>query len=355
MKTVSLSLLLVLALASCKAPAGGPPEGDWAMRSVLYQIEGQEVVDDIEVVGTLYANESVELRSEVSGRMEKIHFEEGEQVKKGELLFEVDATKLLADVNQSKANFNLAKADLDRSQDLFKKRTISSQEFDQAKAEFQAREAELARLSQLLREARVEAPFDGFLGSRRISPGQYISVGDSVTSLVSADPIKLEFEVPERYLARLAVGQTVNVTVAPFPGKTFKAEVYFISPQIDIDSRTAQVKALIDNPDARLRPGMFANLKLVLDVRADAVVIPQSAIMYSQEGQIVYLVTPEYRVKSQEIQAGKVLSGRVEILSGLSIGDVIVIEGMQKLSDGSLVEAAPDSNISDQSYFSEGA
>jgi len=355
MKSLTLLLIILMTISGCRAPAGGPPEGDWPMRSIVYQVSGEEVVDDVHLVGTLYANESVELQSEISGRMEKIHFEEGQEVKAGTLLFEIDATKLQADVDQSRANYNLAKANLSRSDDLFKKRTISSQEFDQAQAEYKVRDAERQRLEQLLREARVTAPFDGFVGARRISPGQYVGVGDRITSLVSLNPIKLEFEVPERFLSRLSIGQTVTVNLAAYPQESFTAEVYFISPEINSDTRTALVKALIDNPEAKLRPGMFASLRLILEVRSDATVIPESALMLEGDTQTIYVVEPNKRVAARQVKMGKVLPGRVEIIEGLSAGEVVVTEGMQKLRPGSLVDPAPDSTIYDHSYFSEGA
>ncbi|MDC0357905.1 efflux RND transporter periplasmic adaptor subunit [Oligoflexia bacterium] len=329
-KTLYLALLTVL-LSAC---SGNQQAEEMVMPVAVKLPQQQRLVDSVSVVGTLVANESVDIKSEIDGKVEVIEFQEGQAVKADSLLVKIDHKKLTAEVAEAKANFDLAEADLSRSKMLLARKTISSQEYDQALSAFNVRKASLELMRDRLDDALVKAPFDGVLGARLISPGQYLSSGTMLTSLVSLDPIKVEFSVPERFISRLQNSQAVEVEVAALPGATFKGVVFFIAPQVNTETRTVLVKAVIDNQDHKLKPGMFANLNLTLEEKENAVVIPESALMLQGEQVRVFVVDHEDRAQIKEIVVGKYLDGVVEVLSGIAVDEKIITEGIQKIGPG---------------------
>ncbi len=178
------------------------------------------------------------------------------------------------------------------------------------------------------------APFAGITGARRISPGQVITRTTPLTWLVDLDIVKVEMNVPERVLSQLRPGQAVEFSVAAFPGEQFRGEVYFISPQLDEATRTALVKARIPNPDLRLKGGMFASLELRLQLREDALVIPEPAIFNQGDTTLVFAVTATNTAALRPVKIGLRLAGQAEVLEGLQPGESVVVEGTQKLFPG---------------------
>jgi membrane fusion protein (multidrug efflux system) len=305
---------------------------------VGYKLASENVDDLLPLVGSLEANEAVKLRSEVAGRVEQINFEEGADINKGDVIFRIDAEKLQAEVDEAQANFNLAKANRKRSMELLAKKTISIQEHEQTQANYAASKATLERVTNLFEQASIRAPFDGVVGERLVSPGEYVQQGDSLSSLVAMDPLKISFEVPEKYLDALSVKQEFQIKVAAYPSKEFKGHIYFIAPQVDRDTRTVLVKGETSNPERLLRPGMFANILLKLKTFENALLIPDSSIMMEKEKVFVYIVGEQDQVAIRPITIEKMLKGRVIVSSGLKSGDVIVAQGFQKLFPGAAVK-----------------
>src|SRR5262249_43066002 len=194
---------------------------------------------------------------------------------------------------------------------------------------------------RLLKDARVNAPFGGIVGARQISPGQVITRSMVLTWLVDLDTVKVEVNVPERYLQELKVGRPLEFSVAAFPSEKFHGEVYFVSPQVNETLRTALIKARIGNADHKLRGGMFASLDLTLRVRDSAIVIPEPAIMSNGDNFSVFIVDKAGNAQVRPIQVGIRLAGKAEILKGLSAGDLVVVEGVQKLRPGGPVKLSP--------------
>ena len=188
-----------------------------------------------------------------------------------------------------------------------------------------------------LQDATVVAPFAGAMGARLVSIGQYVTKGQPLTSLVDTDPMKVELNVPERFLGQLAEGQELTVRVAAYPDATFRGTVYFVDPTVNSDTRTVLIKARLPNPDGRLRPGMFANLTLIIQVRKNAVVIPETALMLQGQKTSVFVVNPQDAVEAREVRAGLRQAGWVEIASGLAAGEAVIIEGVQKVHPGAQV------------------
>ncbi|MBN1586092.1 MAG: efflux RND transporter periplasmic adaptor subunit [Candidatus Omnitrophica bacterium] len=341
---VTLGALFILAAAGCGKPAEGQsgPGGMWAV-GVVSSPAGLEIVEDkLSLVGSLEANETIEVQSELEGTVEAIDFSEGQSVQKGAILIRINEKKLQASLDQAQANLKLAQATEKRYKALVSSNAVSHQEYDQTIATLAAAEATVELAKELLEDATIAAPFSGVLGSRMVSEGQFVSKGTKLTSLSSQDPIKAEFEVPERYLSQVKIGQPVKISVAAYPNEVFEGEVYFIAPQVSQTTRTALVKARIPNPHSKLMRGMFANLDLVLEVRKDAVVVPETAVVLRGDDSFVYVVDEKSAAQIRPVRLGLRLEGRVEVLEGVQAGEVVVAEGWQKIGPGSPVKLAEE-------------
>jgi membrane fusion protein (multidrug efflux system) len=335
---------IALAAAGCGGKGGGP-QGGMAVPVVAVKAASQPVAQTLSVVGSLEANEAVEVRAEIDGTIQAITFEEGQPVAKGQPLVQIDTSKLEASLAQAAANLTLAEATRRRYEGLIEAGAVSRQEFDQALATFSANEAAVALIREQLQDANIVAPFEGVIGGRQVSAGQYVTAGTPLTWLIDGDPMKVSFRVPERSLGQIAIDQEAQVSVDAYPKDVFAARVYFVDPVVDAATRTALIKALVPNPDGRLRPGMFADVTLTLDVRPDAVVIPETAVIHDDQRTSVFVVEQD-QAQPRAVRLGRRLPGQVEILEGLAAGEVVVIEGIQKLGPGSKVmirapEAAP--------------
>lgn len=333
---VCLMAGLAIASGGCgRAPSGGPQRA-MAVHVVAYQVASQPIEERLELVGTLAANEVIEIQSELDGAVEELRAEEGQAVRRGDMLFRIDEAKLQAAYREANANLELAKTTLERYRVLVANGAVSKQEYDQAQATYQTRLAAAELALEQLRDARITAPFDGVLGARLVSVGQFVTKGTRLTTLISQDPMKAEFRVPERYLSRVAVGQAVDLGVAAYPEERFAGTVFFIEPQIDEATRTALVKARVPNPDGRLRRGMFASLALIVSMREQALVIPESALLLRGDETSVFVIEGNTAMP-RPVTTGLRLPGRVEVTGGLSEGALVVIEGTQKLAPGAAV------------------
>lgn len=341
-RTVAVLSATVL-LAGCTKPAGGPPGGGGMppMQVVAVEAKRQPVTEALSLVGSIAPNEMVEIKSETEGIVQEILFDEGQAVTNGQLLIRLDDSKLAASLSEAESSFQLSQANFERAKVLIRDKMISSQEFDQAAATFNLHQAILELRKRQLKDTRIYAPYDGVVGARHVSPGQVITKDRVLTVLVELDPVKVEVNVPERYLPQLQVGQPLEFSVAAFRGEKFRGEVYFIAPQLNENLRTALVKARIPNPRSRLRGGMFASLDLALQVRDSAIVIPEPAIMSSGDHFSVFIVDQDGNAQIRPIQVGLRLAGKAEVIKGLEAGEKVVVEGVQKLRPGGPVKLAP--------------
>lgn len=335
--------LFVALSAGCKPkqPQAGAGAFRPAVQVVAIEAKRQPVTETLSLVGNIVANEMVEIKAETEGTVEQINFNEGQRVEKGTLLLKLDESKPAASLAQSEANHMLAHANFERAKQLHRDKLISQQDFDQASASFSASEATILLMRRQLKDARIYAPFAGMTGSRQISPGQVISRNQTLTWLVDLDIVKVEVRIPEKYLSQVRLGMPLTFKVAAFPGQSFHGEVYFISPQLDESTRTALVKARIENSGAMLKAGMFASLDLTLRLKEDALIIPEPALLRSGEAVMVFAIDSNTNAVMRDVKVGLRLAGKVEILSGVTAGERVVVEGTQKLYPGAAVKLSP--------------
>ncbi|RZI43289.1 efflux RND transporter periplasmic adaptor subunit [Herbaspirillum sp. HC18] len=300
-----------------------------------------KLVDDINAVGSIRSNESVVIRPEVSGRIVKLNFADGQQVRKGHLLVGFDATVNQAEVQQAKAELGIAKANYDRNVDLAKQKFISDRARDESQANVQVLEAKLALAEARLSKLEIRAPFSGIVGIRNVSVGDYVKDGTDLINLEDISSVKVDFRVPERYVDLVQKGQTLEVTVDALPGKPFRAKVDAIDPQVDSSGRSALLRGRIDNGQGKLKPGMFARVRLILAERDNALVVPEEAIVPMGNKITVWKIVDNKAVRA-EVKPGLRRAAQVEIVQGLQAGDMVVTAGQIRLSkDGAPVRIAP--------------
>jgi membrane fusion protein (multidrug efflux system) len=251
----------------------------------------QDLQETLSVVGSIAANESASIRPEIAGSVRAVLFEEGQAVKAGQVLVKIDDAELQAQYAQTEARFKLAELNLARNQSLAESRMVSQADFDRANAEFAASSAELSLLRVRLDRSEVKAPFDGVAGSRSISPGDYVTTQSVITVVHDMSRLKIEFQVPERFLAKVRNGTRFAVSSKGIAaGRAVEGEVYFVSSVIERGTRSSEVKGLLAEPPPELKPGMFANIELVLDVRQGGFAVPEGAILNTPSGpQLIFV------------------------------------------------------------------
>ena len=306
------------------------------------------IQDRISSVGTLQANEEVTLMPELDGQVTQIHFEEGQSVREGDLLIELERERETAELAQVKAEVDLAQQNLKRARALAGGKAMSLQEIDQIESQMALKEALYEFQEKRFNETYIRSPFAGTLGPRMISRGQFVSRGQSLVKLTDAHQIKVTYKIPERHLSQLKVDQTVLIRVAAYPDRTFEGKVDLIHPEVDANTRTIEVRAIAGNQEGLLKPGMFAKVETITSQRDRAVIIPEKAVVPSLTGFAVYLVETNTALQTP-VTLGMRLPGKVEIVSGVQAGQKVIVEGIQNVQDGAPVNPTPSGeNTEDQ-------
>lgn len=324
------------AAAGAKAGGTGAPTAPLPVETAL--AAPQRITDEAAAVGTLRSNESVVLRPETAGRIASISFKDGVPVTKGTVLVALDAATQEAELQQAKANHALAVTNFKRTEELLAKKFISQQSLDTTAANLKVQEATVALAEAKLAKTRIRAPFAGVVGIREVSVGDYVKEGADLINLEDIRTLKLDFRLPELYLSRLQKGQTVEVSVDALPNQAFKAVLDAVDPLVDANGRAISLRARLDNPELKLRPGMFARVRLLFGNRDGVLMIPEQAIVSGGGKQTVFRIE-EGKAKKVEVKTGLRRNAQVEILSGLAAGDRIITAGQLKVQDGSPVKA----------------
>ena len=329
-------ILIVLALFAARVALGqGGQMPPTAVETARPKVD--TIVERVSAVGTVRAAESVVMRPEFAGRIDKVHFEEGQSVKASDPLFTLDATVVGSEVNEWKATVAQSRRDLDRTKELVARKLAAQGDLDAKRAQLEVDEARLQSAQTRLDKSIIRAPFSGVVGLRKVSRGEYVTAGQELVSLVQLDPIKLDFRVPESALGRIRPGQGVRIEVDAFPGESFTGSVYAIDPQLDAAGRAVQLRATIPNENARLRPGLFARVELELDTRANALLLPEQALWPQGEKQFVYVVD-NGTAKLVEVSIGIRQNGMVEITRGLDKDAQVITAGQLKIGPGMPVQ-----------------
>jgi len=297
-------------------------------------------------VGSLRSDETVILRPEVAGRIAQIQFREGERVAKGQVLVKLDDSVQQADLDRARANFTLSKTKHERSIDLRNKGFISSQALDEAENNLKVAQADSELMGARIGKTAIRAPFSGTIGLRLISVGDYVKEGQDMVNLESLDPLKVDFRVPELAMSQVKDGQTLQITLDALPDKAYDGKVIAINPLIDANGRSIVIRAQVPNRDGRLRPGMFARVRLFTSGEKETLVVPEESLFPVGEDKFVYKVV-DGRATRQKIDIGQRREGKVEVVSGLTPEDVIVTAGIIKLREGvavTIAKSAPDSS-----------
>ncbi|HUL06511.1 MAG TPA: efflux RND transporter periplasmic adaptor subunit [Candidatus Acidoferrum sp.] len=332
-----------------KYAGGDPPAAQPAAASGGFAIPVEAVTVAVErvdltipAVGSLRSNESVVLSPEIAGRVVEIRGEEGQAVTAGTAVARLDQSVYQAEIAEIEANLELARANFKRADELMRKNAGTARARDEAEAEVRVDEAKLASAKARLEKTVIAAPFDGVLGLRSVSVGQYLAEGDAIFKLEAIDPLKVDFRVPEIYFGKVRIGQTIKVEVDALPGELVTGTVYAIDPLVDEQGRAIVVRATLPNKDRRLRPGLFARVALVYDTIASALLVPEQAIVPIGEDKFVFKVV-NGKAALSKVTIGERFKGRAEIRQGLAAGDTVVTAGQMKIRDGADVTVLPAS------------
>lgn len=318
------------------APGGGGPPGGGAPVSVVAAAaRTQPMRVGIEAIGTAGANEAVSITSKTSNIVTAIHFSDGQAVRAGQVLVELDSAQARADLAAAQADFTESEAQYNRSRDLVEQKLVSQSQFDQLQGTMKANQARVAAAQARLSDTVIRAPFSGRVGLRRVSMGSLISPGTVITTLDDTSTIKVDFSVPDLYVGELRQGQAIIARTNAYPGREFRGTVATVDSRVDPASRAVTVRAHVPNSDGLLKPGMFLTVQLAQETR-QALVVPEEALVPEQARQFVYLMQGD-TVAKREVRLGRREPGVVEIVDGLSSGDRVVVEGTLKLRDGAPV------------------
>ena len=315
-------------------PGGGPGGAPQGLPVDVVAARLDTVVDAIGATGQIEAVQAIELRAEVSGRLNRILVREGAEVRAGTPLFKVDDAELRSQVARLQADRDLAEQALARTRELIARDASSEADLERAEASYRSADAQLELQQTRLDRTVVRAPFGGVVGERFVSVGDYVTSADRLTTLQTVDPQRASFQVPERFSQRLEVGQRITFRVASVPEREFEGTVDFVDPRVQLPGRTITVKAILSNTDRILKPGMFIEARHVMEVRPDAVVVPEDAILPLQGANYVWTVTEDGTAERVEVVLGVRTPGWVEIVSGLQAGTQVVVGGIERLSPG---------------------
>lgn len=316
--------------------------------STVMSVEGKVVkaekfAENLTLSGTLEANEEIELRSEISGIVESINFEEGTKVSKGQILFQVNDVELRAQLSQVKTAQQLASENQRRAKLLLDKQAISQEEFEVANADFESTRAQSDLIAAQLSKTTVRAPFSGTIGLRSISKGTYVTPATPIAKLVNTSQLKLTFAVPEKYASQMKVGTELTFSTSNSQ-EEHTARIYALEPQVDIASRTLTMRAIVENKEGKLFPGTFANVTLPLETVDNAMLVPTESLIPIQNGKKIFVID-NGKAKEVEVETGARTDKDVRVLSGIKVGDTILTSGVMSLKNGAPVKV----NLKNQS------
>ncbi|MCU0356261.1 MAG: efflux RND transporter periplasmic adaptor subunit [Cyclobacteriaceae bacterium] len=340
--TITVVAVVIFLLALPKLNLFGPKESaeqaaDGAQGQMRLPVEAiiikpERLDNKLVITGSVLPNESLEVRSEISGKIHRIHFREGKQVRKGELLVEINDDELVAQVEKQKYNRKLYEDNEFRQRKLLEKEAISQEEYDNALNRLNTTIADIRLLEAQLAKTQIRAPFDGTIGLRFVSEGAFINSNTVITTLYNLSPAKIDFSIPGRYSTQIAAGRKIFFTIEN-DDQVFEGEVFAIEPQIDANTRTLKVRAIADNRRNLLLPGQFVRVELILQTVMNALLVPSEAVVPELNGHKVYLVR-NGKATEAPVEIGLRTDRNVEVISGIKPGDTLITTGMLQMRNG---------------------
>lgn len=292
----------------------------------------------ITAVGTARANESVVITSKVTGKISTLDFNEGQRVKVGKLLVQLDDTELRANLTESEAARDNARKLYDRAIKLYETRNVPKAQVDLLLSELQAAEAAVSADKARISDYRIVAPFSGVLGFREVSVGSLVQPGVVITTLDDMDTIRVDFDLPEAFIADVGSGQKFAAKNIAYPDRIFEGAVDTVATRVNETTRGVRVRGSVPNGEGLLKPGMFLSVELEVSVDEDALLVAEEAVVLTISGPLVYAVREGKAVRTP-IKIGRRIRGFAEVVEGLDEGDQVIIEGLQKVKDGAPVDA----------------
>lgn len=326
--------------ARSAAPAAppGPPRSSFSQMPVAVVVEpvrSERLAFDLEALGTTRANESVDVTSKVVNQVTAVRFQEGQQVRRGDVLVELDGEQARADLAVAEAALAESRSQYQRSRELYTTRVLSDAQIEQIEATFKANEARVAAARSRLGDTVIRAPFAGRVGLRRVSVGSLVSPGTVITTLDDTSTIKLDFTIPETFIPAVEPGLDITARSVAYPDRGFQGRVASIDTRVDPSTRSVTVRAELPNGEGLLKPGMFLTVRLSRGA-VDALMIPEEALV-PEQGDVFVFVVADGAAEKRQIHIGERRVGDVQVVDGLSSGELVVTEGTQKLRPGSAV------------------
>ncbi|WP_100615179.1 efflux RND transporter periplasmic adaptor subunit [Confluentibacter citreus] len=299
-------------------------------------LKPQKFDDNLSLSGTLESNEEINIRSEISGVVESINFEEGAKVSKGQVLLRVNDIELRAQLSKARTAQQLASENQRRAKLLLEKQAISQEEFDISNADFESARAESDLIAAQLNKTTVRAPFSGTIGLRSISKGSFVTPETPIATLVNTSQIKITFSIPEKYVSKIKVGNPLTFTTSDAT-EEHTATIYAMEPLVDLATRTLKLRAIVDNKEGKLYPGTFANVTLPLETVNDALLVPTQALIPIQNGKVIF-VSKNGKAQEYKVETGTRTDSLIRIISGIKAGDTILTSGVMSLKNGTPVK-----------------
>lgn len=313
-------------------PTDGSPKATTVKGMVLH---AQKFNDIISLSGTLEANEQIDIRSEVSGVVESINFDEGSKVSQGQILFKVNDIELQAQLSKVQTAQKLSFENERRAKLLLEKQAISQEEYEIVSADFQSTRAESELMKAQLSKTIVRAPFAGTIGLRAISKGTYVTPMTPIAKLVNTNKLKITFSIPEKYTSQVSVGSNLTFTTSD-SDEEYQATVYAIEPEVEIATRTLKMRAIAENTEGKLYPGTYANVILPLESIDNALMVPTESLIPVQNGKRIF-IAENGKAKEIDVEIGVRTGNDVRVISGLKVGDTVLTYGVMALKNGTPV------------------
>lgn len=327
-------LILLSSVVLSSSVIAAPPAMTMPPKPVqVVQIKAETIQAHINAIGTLVAQKGISIRPEMPGRVTEIFFKSGQHVEKGQKLIQLNPDIFAAAVKVAESNLKLTRVEFKRSSDLYKRNAVAKADYDRALAKLETAQGDLDRAQAQLAQTTLVAPFSGVLGLRKVSVGDYVTVGQQLVNLQTVDPMMVDFSLPERYIGQLQVGQRFSLKTDTQPVVALSGNVTAFESLVDVTTRTILVRGEVPNREGKLIPGAYTDVDLFLGQKQVAVMVPKIAVMYSKQGNYVYRVINGKAVQTP-VTVSDTLDKTMVISNGLKAGDVVITSGQVNVQDG---------------------